>query len=584
MTSIFSLRVSARAGAPRPSTARRLAILAAGMLACLPGIGLWPARAAADDKFVAVIATDGYADLKQQIRWVGTLVGNPALDGFAESFIMMATQFKGLAGLDVDRPAGVVVTASGDTPVMHGCVPVKDLGKLLAALANVIGPAEERDGGWRISPPNGPVIDVVEKDGWAIFSQRGTEAGSLDPAVVFGPIVKSFSVGAQVFPSAMPAPMLATLQAIATQAATAAAEQGQPVDAAAIPALVAGLAETESLLLGLNIDTAKERIYLETRAVMTPGSTGATVWSDAGRTKLTFAAPPAANGKAAAVRGHHAQAVSAEGRAAVEQALATALPADASDPVSQAVFALLKDMAAAMLDAGGIDAGLVVDTSAAGSGRPIPAVTAGMRIKDGAALQQAVKKRLTADGVLPPNVTVKFDAGTADDATLHELTIDLTGLPNADKLGGRIVLTLAVTPDYAYLLAGEGVAERLAAMKGLAGKVDPALKPLTGVDVSLAALLAYVAEVQKDFMPDDPNNAIVAAVAKEAAERPTTLLQLLLRPIERGVAARISTDGGAIQTIAALVAASPAEAAGDGGPAIELKLQPGAAPGPIPPQ
>ncbi len=557
---------------------RRAGLTAALLAACLLAPAALPVQATAAEKVIAVVAVDGYADLKQQIRWVGTLVGNPALDGLAESFIMMATQFKGLAGLDVERPAGIIVTASDNMPVIHGYVPVKDLGKLLGALAGVIGPAEQRDGGWRISPPAGPAIDVVEKDGWAIFSQQGAAVGPADPTASFEPIVKSFSLGAQMFPSTMPAGMLAQMQAAAAEAAKSAAEQGQPVDAAALAAMIANLQQTESLLLGVNIDKSKERIFLETRAVMTPESIAATIWTSAGQTNVTVAAPPTANGKAAAVRAHHAQAVSPEARAAVEEAIARGLPADASDPISQAVFGLLKDMAAAMLDAGGIDAALVVDTSAAGSDQPIPAITAGMRVKDGVTLAKSIKERLGKEGLLPPNITVKFDAGKSNGATLHEITVDLQGLPEAEKLGGPVVLTLAIAADHAYLMSGDGVADRLAAMQEAGGKVDPALKPLTGIDVSLAAILAYVADVQKKFMPDDPNNPLVAGVAKQAAELPTTLLQLLLRPIERGVAARISADGGAIQTIAALITAQPQPRGGLGGAGIEFELPPGAAP------
>ena len=233
-----------------------------------------------------------------------------------------------------------------------------------------------------------------------------------------------------------------------------------------------------------------------------------------------------------------------------------------------------------MLDAGGIDAALTVDTSAAGSDQPIPAITAGMRVKDGAALEKSIKQQLGKEGVLPPNVTVKFDAGKAGDATLHEIKVDLQGLPDAENLGGAILLTLAIAPEQAYLMAGDGIPARLAAVQKATGNVDPALKPLTGVDVSLAAILGYLAAVQKTFMPDDPNAPLVAAVAKEAADLPATLLQLLVRPIERGVAARISADGGAIQTIAALVTASQQPAAGGKpGAALEFELQPGAVPG-----
>ena len=113
-----------------------------------------PALLAADEApVVAVIACDGYADIKKQIAWVGQQVGNPTLAGFAESFLLLATQGKGLAGLDTGRPLGIVVTAQGEMPAVHGFVPVKDLDKLLTSLQGVIGPAAEQDGVRRIAMP-----------------------------------------------------------------------------------------------------------------------------------------------------------------------------------------------------------------------------------------------------------------------------------------------------------------------------------------------------------------------------------------------------------------------------------------------
>lgn len=77
-----------------------LAVIAAGSRC--------PVLPAADDSapVVAVIACDGYADVKKQLGWVGQQVGNPTLAGFAESFLLIATQGKGLAGLDTGRPLG----------------------------------------------------------------------------------------------------------------------------------------------------------------------------------------------------------------------------------------------------------------------------------------------------------------------------------------------------------------------------------------------------------------------------------------------------------------------------------------------
>lgn len=111
-----------------PSSRRRHAALAGLLaLACSAAV-----RAADTPEVIAVVAIDPYADLRSQLTWVGEQVGNPTLAGFAESFILLATQGKGLAGLDVKRPVGIVITTEGGPlPTAHAFVPVKDLDKLL---------------------------------------------------------------------------------------------------------------------------------------------------------------------------------------------------------------------------------------------------------------------------------------------------------------------------------------------------------------------------------------------------------------------------------------------------------------------
>jgi len=543
-----------------------VALLGAGFRA--PGV----ARAA-EPEVIAVVAVDGYADLKKQVRWIGTLVGNPALDGFAESFIMMATQFKGLAGLDVDRPAGLVVTADDGVPAVNGFVPVKDLSKLLAALAGVVGPAEKADGGWQLAPPGGMPLQVVEKDGWAIFSPAGGSSPLADPSAVLASLVKSFTLAAEFFPSRMPEGLRELLKKGIQQAADAAAAQGQQIDRGMLVAALDNLKTTESLALGFNIDMDKKRVYVESRTVMLPGSMAAELWDGIGKAESTVGAGPAGDGKPLAVRGHHAQAVPENLRAALELGLTQAMPDADADPLAKASFGIVRDLLAAMLDAGGIDAGVSIDTSGSTDDRPLPAFTIGMRVKDGAALEASLKERLGKAGDLPPGVKVAFDSGKEGAANLHTITVDLAGLPNAEKLGGAVELTLAVTPTYAFLISGDDVPKRVAAALAASGKPNAAVKPLTGIDLSLPALLGYAAKMAKIFSPGDPQNEQLAAVAQIAGDKADALVQLLVRPIERGVAIRLSADAGVVETIATGVAPQPGPAGlpGAGG----LPLQPG---------
>lgn len=550
------------------STVRsRLPILFCSLAACLAAA----ARAADEPAVVAVVAVDPYADLKKQARWVGAQVDQPTLDGYLESFIMIATQFKGLAGLDVNRPAGVVVTAEGPAgaPVVRGFVPVKDLGKLLAALQGVIGPAQEQDGVKVISPPGMPPIQIVEQDGWAIVSLQGSPAAAAGLEKALDPVVKSFTLGGQLFPARMPVGMRKQLLAVLQQAAAMQAQQGQPVDPEALAAGLESLEKIETLLLGANIDVEKERVSLENRFSMVPDSAEAALYASAAKASASVPATATADGKPAAVSGHATLAIPEPLREAAKAAILQGLPVSirvdtpggatvttVHEPMNT-IFNLLRAAVPAMLDAGGLDAALTVDTAAAemAEGRAMPRVTVGMRVKDGPGLEENLKAALGANDALPAGVTAKFDAGKAGAANLHVVEIDLASLADEKAvrtLGAKLPIVLGVTPTHAFIAAGGDAQKRIAAAAG--GQADPNAKPLAGLDVSLAPLVAYAAGTQKLVAPDDTDGLAVATkAAAETAALPSSLVQVLVRPIERGMATRLSADAGAIKVIKTMV-------------------------------
>ena len=554
---------------PAP-VARVLRAVTSAAILCLGWLSL-PARAADEPAVIAVVAVDPYADLKKQAKWVGGQIDQPTLDGFLESFIMMATQFKGLAGLDVGRPAGVVVTAEGPAgvPVVRGFVPVKDLGKLLGALQGVIGPAQEQDGVRIISPPGMPPIQIVEQDGWAIVALQGSPAAAAGLATALDPIANSFSLGVQVFPARMPEGMRKQLAAVLQQAAAMQAQQGAPVDAEVLATGLANLEQVETIVFGANVDVEKERVYLENRFAMVPDSAASGMYGEMAKATSTIAAPATTDGKPAAVRGHAAMAIPESLREAAKAALVQALPVSGkvelgdgtaettvSEPTNT-IFTLLRQVIPAMLDAGGMDAALAVDTSAAqmAEGKALPAVTVGMKVKDGRQLEANLKAALGAKGTLPAGVTARFDAGKAGAANLHVVEIDLAAADEkqaARLLGQKLPVTLGVTPTHAFVALGGDAEKRIAAAAG-GGTPDPNAKPLAGLDVSLAPLVAYAAGTQKFLSPDDAAGiAVTTAASQQAAALPSSLVQLLSRPIERGLATRLSADAGAIKVLKSL--------------------------------
>lgn len=512
---------------------------------------------AAELPVVAVVACDAYGELIKQAGWVGIQVGNPALPLLIEGSLAAATQGKGLNGLDRTRPLGIVVSADGDMPVVHGYLPIKDLDKLLETLQGVLGPATKEGDKRIVSPPGGLPLEIVERDGWAIVSPQGAPAGPADPAALIAKLTDAYSLAAEIFPARMPEGMREQLRQAIAQGGQMAAAGGQAFDPAVLLAGDEALAQAESLTLGVAVDVAKDRVFVESRTVMVPGSEAAAVWDNAGSTADALALPAAGDGKPAAIRAHHAQAVPAEARPGVQAALLRALPIDGGDPLTAAIFGLVRDLAEAMLDTGGIDTGLAVDTSGTGGDTLVPAITISARIADGPGLETRVKERLGKEGALPPGAKARFDAGKAAGANLHEIELDLAGTPLVDTLGEKLVITLAVTPDRGIVLVGGDVPARVKAAVEAAGGAEEGRKPLTGVDVSLASLMAYAAAVSQAAQPDDPTAAILAAVAKKAADLPSTLVQLLVRPIKGGVAMRLSADAGAVRTIASAVNARP---------------------------
>ena len=138
----------------------RRTVAACAAAATLCAGGLAPSAHAAERTVLAVVTCDSYADLKKQFGWLGAQVGQPGLAGMLESVLLMATQGRGLAGLDVKRPLGAVLTTDGNDIAVHGFVPVKSLDKLLDSLQAVTGPTEQSGDTRSLTLPNGIALDV----------------------------------------------------------------------------------------------------------------------------------------------------------------------------------------------------------------------------------------------------------------------------------------------------------------------------------------------------------------------------------------------------------------------------------------
>jgi hypothetical protein len=213
-----------------------------------PGAG----RARAADRAVlAIVTIDSYADVKKQLGWLGMQVGQPGLAGGLEAVLMMSTQGRGLTGLDVRRPLGLVVSTDGGDVAVQGFLPVKSLDALLDSLKAVTGPVERQGDTRSIMLPSGLPLDIAERDGWAIIAPRGMDVQGIDPAPLFGPLAENYSIGIEIFPHRLPEPLRLQLRMLVEQLAANAAAQGQEMDPKVLAAAIDGMPATESLAIGV---------------------------------------------------------------------------------------------------------------------------------------------------------------------------------------------------------------------------------------------------------------------------------------------------------------------------------------------
>ena len=501
--------------------------------------------AAAERQILAVAACDSYGDLKKQIAWLGNQINNPGLAGMVESVLLLGTQGKGLAGLDVKRPLGVVLTTAGDDLSAHAFVPVKDVDKLLDSLQSITGPVDRSDDSRRITLPSGERLVVVEKNGWAILSLEGGDAGIADPAAIFAPLVADFSLGIEAFPSLLPKSLQKQLQTLLQQGAAAAAANGQSLDDDSLQAAVAGLSQTESLTLGLAIDSEKNRVFLENRVMAVAGSQAAAAIAAAGNGVLTVATPAAADGKQPALYLHAVQPLTKESQTQALQVFDQALANARADALVQTLALVCREILAGMLASGGIDAVLAVDISETTEENPLPALFAGTRVKEGTAIEKQLKQLLADKKNLPAGVSVAFDTDTVATARLHAVRLDLSASPVAEKLGDSLEITLAIAPEYVFVLAGGDPKKRLAELLKTNGRKNATAKPVATVQLAMDRLLDYAAQLGAG-----PQATLAAEAARVGTEG--SLVQLLIRPIERGLATRLSVDAGVLRAGAAM--------------------------------
>ncbi len=525
---------------------------------------------AADQQVVAVIACDGYSSLKKQVAWCGKQIDNPGLAGVMESALAFATNGKGLAGLDPLRPVGLVLTTDGSKMSAHAYVPVKEFERLLMVIQGVYGQIQKEGKVYRLNLKNGGVVQIIEKKRWAILSMAGMDSSeNLDPTVLFTPLIKEFTVAAEIFPSRVPESLRVQFTKLLQQASNSDPQK------TIVPEIPEEFFQAESITLGLGIDEEKNRVKIESRTVASDGSAMASSISEMNTATSTV---PLNLLEKPAVRLVVAQSIPPLAAQAILGALLeSTAPATDTQPVEGKaldvgnVGQILQGLATAALrsivDSGQLD----IAAACATSQEPLEFI-AGMRIGDGRALEESIAKLLAPEQNLPKELGVALNSGKVGDANLHTITIAPSS-SESDSLFApavpRVELTIAVTPKYAFVLCTKDPQARLEELLEKTGNPDSDSKLGISLQLDMHQILSYVSKYQEQ--------QVSFPLSRQGSAKDKAILQLLVRPIPRGVGWQISADSGALRSammLAPLVGQFASSQNSSGGTGVLGAMQP----------
>ena len=456
---------------------------------------------------VGVVACDSFAEIREQCAWLGGLIGFPVLGGLPDTYAMMVTGGKGLRGLDINRPIGVVIAVQGDIPVAHGFLPATDPKTLIDTFADI---------------PFRSMVEMTAAGEWVVVTPLGQPATINDPLDMLTSITSHLSIGVKLFPSRLPDSMKESLLDDVEQVGPVGQQIfGElPVGGVDKGLVKESLAQTEAILFGLAIEKNTDRIFIESRTIFTEGGLPGTFWATAGEVTPSLSVPLQKGGEA--IRVQIAQKINdATQLGDIESFLA--MLGQVKQPELQNLMEEFAGIVGPQIsDFGAFEfvASVVIPEDRA-EGELVPSVVVAMGIDDGKTMAEQLKGFVDEVDGIPGNITFEFDVAEEEGFSFHDIVMAPLG---------KVTLAIGEKSVYAMTRAVDE-----SEYEAVASEQTDQFQPIAAVDVRLEPLLDGVAGLP-------PQMAMVLENLEPQGE-----LNLLVRPITRGVAVRLTADSEAVE-------------------------------------
>ena len=566
----------------KPSPAAKLTafLLAASILAltCLIPTPV-AAQSPSEMKPIVTVVVAGHEEIFSDIDFLGGLAGNPHMGQQLQGMVGLFTGNQGLAGIDGEKPFGVIVQSDGLQFAGTGFVPVTNLDSVLNLLQMFNIEADKRaDETYEVRAEN-QTLFFKHANNWALIGldpDRLHDAPA-NPEATFGSLVKEHDIAIQALIKNVPE-QLRQMALMQLQAGMQAGmqplpnenqetfQQRQALAQAQMDNLVRVLDEMEELKIGIAVAAAESRIYLDILTTAQPGTKLATQMSSYEDTKTDFAGfyqPDAAFMITSSSQyAPEDAAPMIEMLGPIEQQLGKHIDEwkDISDPqAKETLKAALADFLAAAranLQHGKSDGGAILflepDALAFVAGSVAVDTE---RIESGLKqLGQVVEQESGLGGI-------SWNAHQHANVRFH--TFELPLPPDereqaAQLFGDKIELAVGIGEQEVYVGAGRDclarIKEVIDASRRQPGKAVPPME--------LSISLTKIMETASTF-DDEPMLAMIADMLRAEAQGKDHV-RIVAQPVTHGLRVRIELEDGALKAIGQAASAARNAAVGAG--------------------
>lgn len=512
---------------------------------------LLPAVAPAQETVLA-LAIAPYNRLLEDVAYVGRVGDRPQSSQMIEGGVAAVTGGKGLAGLDQDRPWGVLVNAAQDFGYV-GVLPVDDLDALLDSFQGFV--TAEDEGNLKVLQVAGSVMPIfVQQEGdWAYLATTPDHFAMMPSGAtdLLAELTEERDVCLKAFVPNVPDMYKQMASGLIKQQATqqmpgesnADYENRMAVLGPQLDQFDRAINEMNTLTVGITVNGEGGGAELDVEVTVLPGTESAMELADL-TSKSLFSgfvggeAAASANFSMIIPESQTEQALQGiePARAQVMQAIddEANIPDEATrDEIKEALGELF-DQAVDSIKEGRLDVSGKLDLSDGFT------LLAGAYCADGAALEQTLRKLAAIAGRDPNFPGVEFDAATHGDVDFHTLSVPT---PDADArriFGDAINVVVGTGPKATYLGLGADAIDGLSAAidsSAAAGEQDAA--PMH-FEASLAKVLRFAADASNEQEP-----GMLADILEESTAG--DMVQAEVSIIELGERITFSIDEGVIR-------------------------------------